>query len=70
MSVIDDLKAFVIAWQGASTIKEVMEVTGLSKQDVMVKSRALRKKGVNLKSMVSDTRNLTSKDIAALNELI
>lgn len=60
---------FVVAWQEASTIKELMVKFGCSEHTIQRHARNLRKEGVHLKSMRANPIR-AKVDVGALNELI
>lgn len=57
---------FVKVWQGANSVKEVVEAMGVTKAKVSAWSLRLRKEGVKLKRFRSGPFKI---DVGALNEI-
>lgn len=66
----EEVLKFARIWQESASLEEVAQKTGLGKRELSTKVRALRKKGLNLKSMQKGVRQLTEKDIVEINNLI
>lgn len=62
-------EAFVRAWVAATTIAEVSEATGMTKQSCYARAGVMRKQGVRLKRLVSRAMRATI-DADALNAII
>lgn len=58
-------KDFVVVWQSAENLDEVVTRTGLTKAQASTRAVSYRRKGVDLKRFT----NRTALDVAALSEL-
>jgi len=67
-------EAFVRAWERAGSVEDVCDATGLSRRNVVIRSWAYRKAGVNLKQLLSDALQRRGRkptvNAGALNKVI
>lgn len=62
---------FVIAWRDSSSVAEVMQATGLSRQSVTSRAKKLRDAGVKLAKFAPQRAGaLSADDVKALNDIV
>lgn len=67
---LDEAKQFVQDWQSSKTVKEVAEKQKRSVSNVQQTAKALRKKGVNLKTFRQNFGRLTDEDYDLLKSMV
>lgn len=67
---LDEAKKFVEDWQSSKTVKEVAAKQKRSVSSVQQTAKALRKKGVGLKTFRQNFGKLTSEDYDLLKSMV